>query len=140
MVLVYFKSINLYWRSYASFWYPNVDYNNCCERNPRKKYCPLWIILCFRFCLRSFNDTTDCYTHGFTLYRIILTDTFVWALIFLVKNSWPTQDERAIQSTSYFRRFVQAGKIAWVAMIPCFGYGFLEAALHGTFPIYGLRL
>src|SRR5699024_8796819 len=65
---------------------------------------------------------------------------FVWALIFLVKNSWPTQDEQTIQSTSSFRRFVQAGRIAWVAMIPSFGYGFLEAALHGTFPIYGLRL
>lgn len=69
-----------------------------------------------------------------------LLTLFVWGLIFFVKNSWPTRDKQTIQSTSSFSRFVQAGKIAWVAMIPSFGYGFLEAALHGTFPIYGLRL
>lgn len=69
-----------------------------------------------------------------------LLTIFVWALIFFVKNSWPTDEGQRIQSTSSFRRFVQAGRIAWIAMIPGFGYGFLEAALHGTFPIYGLRL
>src|SRR5699024_1955361 len=31
-------------------------------------------------------------------------------------------------------------KYVWVAMLPGFGYGFLEATLNGVFPIYGLRI
>ena len=31
-------------------------------------------------------------------------------------------------------------KYAWVAFLPPFGYGFLEASLNGNFPIYALRI
>jgi len=64
----------------------------------------------------------------------------VWALVFLIRNEWPRQAETAIQTVSSTTRFVQTFKYAWVAMLPGFGYGFLEATLNGVFPIYGLRI
>src|SRR5690625_7793191 len=45
-----------------------------------------------------------------------------------------------VQTTNSFGRFVQTGKIAWIALLPGFGYGVLEATLHGVFPIYGMRI
>lgn len=64
----------------------------------------------------------------------------VWALVFLIRNEWPRQAETAIQTVSSTTRFVQTFKYAWVAMLPGFAYGFLEATLNGVFPIYGLRI
>lgn len=64
----------------------------------------------------------------------------VWSLIFFVKNNWPEQESHMIQKSTSIERFVKTGKLAWVTLLPGFGYGFLEATLHGTFPIYGLRL
>lgn len=64
----------------------------------------------------------------------------VWALVFLIRNEWPRQMETEVQTISSTSRFVQTFKYAWVAMLPGFGYGFLEATLNGVFPIYGLRI
>lgn len=63
----------------------------------------------------------------------------VWASMFFVRNSWP-EEEIETNPTSSLSRFIQTGKIAWVALLPGFGYGFLEATLHGIFPIYGMRI
>lgn len=67
----------------------------------------------------------------------------VWSGMFFVRNKWPEQaPDVATQhvGNSSFRRFIQTGKIAWVALLPSFTYGFLEATLHGIFPIYGMRI
>lgn len=64
----------------------------------------------------------------------------MWLLIFLVKNDWPDQEEDTIQTVSSIGRFMQTIKYAWVALLPGFCYGFLEATLNGVFPIYGLRI
>lgn len=37
------------------------------------------------------------------------------------------------------KRFGQVWKYAWAALLPPFGYGFLEASLNGNFPVYALR-
>src|SRR5690625_5939458 len=63
----------------------------------------------------------------------------VWASMFFVRNQWP-EEEIETNPTSSLGRFIQTWKIAWVALLPGFGYGFLEATLHGIFPIYGLRI
>jgi MFS family permease len=63
----------------------------------------------------------------------------VWACMFFVRNSWP-ENEIETHPTSSFGRFLETGKIAWVALLPGFGYGFLEATLHGIFPVYGMRI
>jgi MFS family permease len=37
------------------------------------------------------------------------------------------------------KRFGKVFKYAWVAFLPPFGYGFLEASLNGNFPVYAMR-
>ncbi|WP_106494595.1 MFS transporter [Lentibacillus sp. Marseille-P4043] len=69
-----------------------------------------------------------------------LFSAVVWSGMFFVQNKWPVEEANSSHATSSFSRFLQTGKIAWVALLPAFGYGFLEATLHGIFPIYGLRI
>ncbi|PAV28105.1 MFS transporter [Virgibacillus profundi] len=64
----------------------------------------------------------------------------VWSTMLFVRNKWPEQEVDTVHASSSIGRFVQTGKIAWVALLPGFGYGFLEASLHSIFPIYGLRI
>ncbi|QHE51052.1 MFS transporter [Pontibacillus sp. HMF3514] len=64
----------------------------------------------------------------------------VWSLMFLVRNQFPEDEESYSTSSSSITRFAEAGKLAWVAFLPPFAYGFLEAALHGSFPVYGMRI
>ncbi|WP_096271447.1 MFS transporter [Paucisalibacillus globulus] len=72
-----------------------------------------------------------------------LLSTIVWALMLFVRNNWPNADEdTGVTATkeSSLKRFIQTTKIAWIALLPPLAYGFLEATLHATFPIYGLRI
>lgn len=64
----------------------------------------------------------------------------MWLLIFLVRNDRPNTEEDRVRTVSSMRRFTQTMQYAWVAMLPAFTYGFLEASLHGIFPIYGMRI
>lgn len=62
-----------------------------------------------------------------------------WLTVWLLKNERPEQD---LESTSFFgtmKRFGKVFKYAWVAFLPPFGYGFLEASLSGNFPVYAMR-
>ncbi|EIJ82123.1 major facilitator family transporter [Bacillus methanolicus PB1] len=62
-----------------------------------------------------------------------------WFAILFLKNEFPEQD---LETSSFFgtiKRFGQVWKYAWVALLPPFGYGFLEASLNGNFPVYALR-
>ncbi len=64
----------------------------------------------------------------------------VWALVFKLVNEMPEQTE--VGSVSFFgsfRRFGKVLKYSWVALLPPFGYGFLEASLNGNFPVFALR-
>lgn len=62
-----------------------------------------------------------------------------WLTVWLLKNERPEHDT---DSTSFFgtmKRFRKVFKYAWVAFLPPFGYGFLEASLNGNFPVYAMR-
>ncbi|GAM16081.1 MFS transporter [Mesobacillus selenatarsenatis] len=62
-----------------------------------------------------------------------------WLTVWLLKNERPEHDS---DSTSFFgtmKRFGKVFKYAWVAFLPPFGYGFLEASLNGNFPVYAMR-
>lgn len=64
-----------------------------------------------------------------------------WVSVFFLKNEYPDKDTSSTTSFfSTFQRFGQVWKYAWIAFLPPFGYGFLEATLNGNFPVYGLRL
>ncbi|WP_084820341.1 MFS transporter [Mesobacillus campisalis] len=62
-----------------------------------------------------------------------------WLLVWVLKNEFPEKD---LETGSFFgtmKRFGKVFKYAWVAFLPPFGYGFLEASLNGNFPVYALR-
>jgi MFS family permease len=63
-----------------------------------------------------------------------------WTTLFFLKNEYPEQGEGKSSFFSTFSRFGQVWKYAWVAFLPPFGYGFLEASLNGNFPVYALRI
>ncbi|KIL47227.1 MFS transporter [Jeotgalibacillus soli] len=63
-----------------------------------------------------------------------------WGFVFLLKNDFPDKSDIGTASIfGTFKRFGQVAKYAWVAFLPPMCYGFLEASLHGNFPIYALR-
>lgn len=64
----------------------------------------------------------------------------VWSFMFLIKNDWPEEDLESVQVTNTFGRFKEAAKLSWISLLAPLGYGFLEATLHGIFPIYGMRI
>lgn len=62
-----------------------------------------------------------------------------WFTLLLLKNEHPEED---LETSSFFGtmgRFGKVWKYSWVALLPPFGYGFLEASLNGNFPVYALR-
>src|SRR5699024_4708070 len=61
-------------------------------------------------------------------------------LIFLLQNERPHSGAARGQTVGSMKRFKHTMQYAWVAMLPAFTYGFLEASLHGIFPVYGLRI
>ncbi|MGP4060800.1 MFS transporter [Halobacillus sp. H74] len=64
----------------------------------------------------------------------------VWLFMLRVRNETPEKDHTTAYGTSSIKRFIRAIQIAWVAFLPPLAYGFLEATLHGIFPVYGMRI
>jgi MFS family permease len=67
-----------------------------------------------------------------------LLSLFGWFTLFLLKNEYP-ENEGTEKEEATFVRFLETWKCAWPALLLPFTYGFLEASLHSTFPIYALR-
>ncbi len=63
-----------------------------------------------------------------------------WIFLFTLKNDFPEQEIEVNSFRDTVKRFSEATKLAWVAFLPPLGYGFLEASLNGSFPVYGLRI
>ncbi|MBP3952392.1 MFS transporter [Bacillus suaedae] len=67
-----------------------------------------------------------------------------WLFLFLLKNEKPVQDDTEEVAINSFKetasRFKTTLSFCWVALLPALCYGFLEASLNGSFPIYGLRI
>lgn len=64
----------------------------------------------------------------------------VWTTLFFIKNELPEKGNEPVSFFSTFNRFGRVWKYAWIAFLPPFGYGFLEASLNGNFPVYALRI
>ncbi|MEK3890309.1 MFS transporter [Bacillus sp. FSL K6-3431] len=63
-----------------------------------------------------------------------------WLAVFFIHNEHPDHGSGNTSIFGTFQRFGQVFTYAWVAFLPPFGYGFLEASLNGNFPIYALRM
>lgn len=62
-----------------------------------------------------------------------------WVFVWFLKNEFPESDMETTSFLGTMKRFGKVFKYAWVAFLPPFGYGFLEASLNGNFPVYALR-
>lgn len=63
-----------------------------------------------------------------------------WIFMLFMKNEWPSSDFETASQLNTFARYKQVLKLAWFALLPGFCYGFLEASLHGNYPVYALRM
>lgn len=62
-----------------------------------------------------------------------------WSLVFLVNNDFPEHTSGSSSTKGTFKRFSVTTKLAWFALLPGFGYGFLESSLNAIYPVYALR-
>ncbi|MFG6149807.1 MFS transporter [Halobacillus sp. B23F22_1] len=69
-----------------------------------------------------------------------LLSFIVWGTMWWVRNEMPPGEYTAVHGASSFKRFGSAIQMGWVAFLPPLTYGFLEATLHGIFPVYGMRI
>jgi MFS family permease len=63
----------------------------------------------------------------------------VWIFVFLLKNEFPAEEVTSGTYNNTLSRFKKVWKLSWIALLPPFGYGFLEASINGTYPVYALR-
>jgi len=61
-----------------------------------------------------------------------------WLAVFFIRNEHPETAGTTHHSGSS-HRFIDTWKYAWAALLLPFTYGFLEASVHGIFPVYALR-
>ncbi|WP_216830257.1 MFS transporter [Alkalihalobacterium elongatum] len=62
-----------------------------------------------------------------------------YVFVLFLKNEWPENDLETAKQTGTWGRYKQVIKLAWFALLPGFCYGFLEASIHGNYPVYALR-
>ncbi|EIT84690.1 putative MFS major facilitator transporter [Fictibacillus macauensis ZFHKF-1] len=72
----------------------------------------------------------------------IISGAFCLLSLFImtcIKNELPDTGTPTEAGMNVFTRYLEVLKIAWVALLPAFGYGFLESFLNGSFPVFALR-
>ncbi|MFF2155456.1 MFS transporter [Paenibacillus chitinolyticus] len=74
-------------------------------------------------------------------YAPFLTVALFYTIVILLLQKLPDQKVQSDGKESPAqKRYGTAAKIAWFALIPTFLYGYTEAVLNSSFPLYGLRL
>ncbi|QOY37945.1 MFS transporter [Anaerobacillus isosaccharinicus] len=68
-----------------------------------------------------------------------VTSLLSWFFILLLRNEWPDNEIETGSRLNTFSRYKKVFSLAWFALLPGFCYGYLEATLHGSFPVYALR-
>lgn len=68
-----------------------------------------------------------------------VTSLLSWFFILLLRNEWPDNEIETCSRLNTFSRYKKVFSLAWFALLPGFCYGYLEATLHGSFPVYALR-
>ncbi|WP_083180184.1 MFS transporter [Paenibacillus yonginensis] len=72
---------------------------------------------------------------------IVLSGLFlalVLIIIYRLKDTHPPRQETHEEKGG--RRYAKVYALAWFALIPALLYGYMEAGMSGTFPVYGLRI
>ncbi|WP_026690936.1 MFS transporter [Alteribacter aurantiacus] len=76
----------------------------------------------------------------FLPFIIASSSSFIaWIFILFLKNEWPDNEIETAAQMGTMGRYKQVVKLAWFAFLPSFCFGYLEASLHGNYPVYALR-
>ncbi len=67
------------------------------------------------------------------------TSLLTWIFVIMLRNEWPDNEVETGPKLNTIGRYKKVLSLAWFALLPGFCYGFLEASLHGNFPVYALR-
>lgn len=70
----------------------------------------------------------------------VLTGIFVIALVLALRYLPGSKPEKGEEDTAQSRRFRRSYALAWYALLPALLYGYMEASLNSSFPVYGLRI
>ncbi|QKS70581.1 MFS transporter [Paenalkalicoccus suaedae] len=65
---------------------------------------------------------------------------FAFILMLFIRNEWPEREIETASKLGTFGRYKQVIKLAWFALLPGFVFGYLEASIHGNFPVYSIRM
>lgn len=68
-----------------------------------------------------------------------VTSIVAWISLLWLRNEWPDNNLDTAAQTGTWSKYGQVIKLSWFALLPAFGFGFLEATIHGSFPVYALR-
>ncbi|MBM7095336.1 MFS transporter [Bacillus sp. H-16] len=67
------------------------------------------------------------------------TSFIAWIFILFLRNEWPDNEIETAAKMGTMGRYKKVVKLAWFAFLPSFCFGYLEASLHGNYPVYALR-
>ncbi|ADI00259.1 MFS transporter [Salisediminibacterium selenitireducens] len=64
------------------------------------------------------------------------------AFLFMLRlrNEYPASDFETASKLGTIHRYKQVVRLAWFALLPGFAYGYMEASLHGNYPVYAMRM
>lgn len=62
-----------------------------------------------------------------------------WFFLMSLRNEFPDNEVSTASKLGTWSKYGEVLRYSWFALLPGFGYGFLEATLNGSFPIYAIR-
>ncbi|AOM83687.1 MFS transporter [Salisediminibacterium beveridgei] len=73
---------------------------------------------------------------------IIASAASLVALLFMIRlrNEYPASDFETASKLGTLIRYRKVLSMAWFALLPGFAYGYMEASLHGNYPVYAMRM
>lgn len=73
---------------------------------------------------------------------VIASAVSLIALLFMLRlrNEFPASDFETASKLGTFIRYRKVLSMAWFALLPGFAYGYMEASLHGNYPVYAMRM
>ncbi|MBO8163321.1 MAG: MFS transporter [Brevibacillus sp.] len=78
---------------------------------------------------------------GFGRWAPFVALSLLYLVAFVMMGRLPNAYPQPVSSAAGKRenRYVLVTRLAWLALIPSFLYGYMEASLNGNFPVYALR-
>ncbi|MED1560828.1 MFS transporter [Alkalihalobacillus alcalophilus ATCC 27647 = CGMCC 1.3604] len=64
----------------------------------------------------------------------------IWLILLKIRNEWPDNTVETIQQSGTLGRYWLVIKYGWFAFLPPLAFGFMEATIHGSYPIYALLI